>query len=222
MASPAFAAEADEPIDGPLIAEGAEIVPDSIGDAPSEGEEILQGVESIDEPNDDLDMPGQTDGPDLPDAVITGDDDISSPTGQYCGSPYNFAHISKNVKNTMATKYSTFAKNKTSSTVHWKFITKKSGTTEIGASISIGGEAKVLWLGKIKTEVTASAKKSWTSDLGVEVDGKVKPGKTVYGDYGIWKEKVYGYTARVQSNCTITNKQYMTVWAPYREGWVVS
>lgn len=28
--------------------------------------------------------------------------------------------------------------------------------------------------------------------------------------------------ARANSNCTVSNKQYMTVWAPYREGWVIS
>ncbi|MFJ3703894.1 MULTISPECIES: hypothetical protein [Streptomyces] len=220
-ATPALA-DTDVPVDAPVIAEGSSIVSDELGDAPSGGGEILNGVESIDELNEELDLPGQVDGPELPDEPLTGTEDLSSPTGQYCGSPYNFVRITKNLKNTMSVKYSTFVQNKRSSTMDWKFTTKRSGTTEIGGSITLGGEAKVLWLGKIKTEVTASAKKSWTSELGVEAYGKVKAGKTVYGDYGIKREKVYGYMARANSNCTVSNKQYMTVWAPYREGWVIS
>lgn len=220
-ASPALA-DTDVPVDAPVIAEGSTIVTDDLGDAPSGGGEILSGVESIDDLNEDLDLPTQVDGPELPDEPITGTEDLSSPTGLYCGNPYTFVHISRNLKNTMAVKYSTFVQNKRSSTMDFKFTTKKSGTTEIGASVSLSGEAKVLWLGKIKTEVTASAKKSWTSELGVEAYGKVKAHKTVYGDYGIKKEKVYGYIARVYSNCTVHNKQYMDVWAPYREGWVIS
>ncbi|MEU0029858.1 hypothetical protein [Streptomyces sp. NPDC006335] len=205
-----------------MIAEGSTIVPDELGDAPSGGGEILGGVESIDELNEEFDLPNQVDGPDLPDQPITGTEDLSSPTGQYCGRPYNFVHITRNLPNTMAVKYSTFVQNNRSTTMDWKFTTKRSGTTEIGASVTIGGEAKVLWLGKIKTEVTGSAKKSWTSELGVEAYGKVKAHKTVYGDYGIKKEKVYGYSAHVSSDCVISNKKYMTVWAPYREGWVIS
>jgi hypothetical protein len=220
-ASPALA-DTDVPVDAPVIAEGSTIVPDELGDAPSGGGEILSGVESIDELNEDLDLPNQVDGPDLPDQPITGTEDLSSPTGQYCGRPYDFVHITKNLKNTMAVKYSTFVQNNRSTTMDWKFTTKRSGTTEIGASVTIGAEAKVLWLGKIKTEVTASAKKSWTSELGVEAYGKVKAHKTVYGDYGIKKEKVYGYSAHVSSDCVISNKRFMTVWAPYREGWVIS
>lgn len=219
--SPAFA-DTDVPVDDPVIAEGSEIVPDEIGDAPSDGEEILDGVESIDELNEELDLPSQADGPELPDAVITGDDDISSPSGQYCGAPYNFVHVTRNLANTMSVKYSTFVQNKRSTTMDWKFTTKRSGTTEIGGSFTLSTEAKVLWLGKVKTDYQVSAKKSWTSELGVEAYGKVKAGKTVYGDYGIKKEKLYGYMARVGSDCTITNKKYNTIWAPYREGWVIS
>ncbi|WP_369170499.1 hypothetical protein AB5J49_22995 [Streptomyces sp. R28] len=33
------------------------------------------------------------------------------------------------------------------------------------------------------------------------------------------KENVYGYVATQYSNCKISDKQYMSVWAPYREGW---
>jgi hypothetical protein len=43
----------------------------------------------------------------------------------------------------------------------------------------------------------------------------------VYGDYGIMKENVYGYTAYRYSNCRTGDKKCTTVWAPYREGWVI-
>ncbi|MER5890293.1 hypothetical protein ABT160_41240 [Streptomyces sp. NPDC001941] len=218
-ASPALA---DTPIDAPVIAEGSTITPGEIGDAPSGGGEVLNGVESLDELNEDLALPGEADGPELPDEPLTGVEDLSSPTGQYCGSPYNFVRITRNLANTMSVKYSTFVQNNRKTAMDWKFTTKRSGTSEIGGSVSLSGEAKVLWLGKIKTEVTAAAKKSWTSDLGVEANGSVRAGRTVYGEYGIKLEKVYGYMARVNSNCTISNKQYLNVWAPYREGWVIN
>lgn len=36
------------------------------------------------------------------------------------------------------------------------------------------------------------------------------------------KENIYGYKAYLYSNCGTGTKQYMTAWAPYRGGWVVS
>ncbi|CAL9649455.1 MULTISPECIES: hypothetical protein [unclassified Streptomyces] len=56
----------------------------------------------------------------------------------------------------------------------------------------------------------------------VETYGKVPAKSIVYGDYGILKENVYGYKYHRGSACQKSNKQYMTVWAPYREGWRVS
>ncbi|MFD3874764.1 hypothetical protein [Streptomyces sp. NPDC058623] len=112
-------------------------------------------------------------------------DDISSPTGQYCGSPFNTVHIIRNTKNTMAVKYTTFVTNNTSSTQKFKFSSKKSGTTTLGASVTVGAEFKPLWFGAIEAEINASAERSWTSELGVEARGTVKARKTVYGKCGI-------------------------------------
>jgi hypothetical protein len=119
----------------------------------------------------------------------------------------------------MSVKYSTFVENKTPRTLGFKFTSKKSGTTEVGGSVTISAEMKVAVLGSIKGEINANAKKSWTSEIGVETSGDVPPKSIVYGDYGIMKEKVYGYKYHRGSACQKSNKQYMTVWAPYREGW---
>ncbi|KUJ70284.1 hypothetical protein ACZ90_05180 [Streptomyces albus subsp. albus] len=141
--------------------------------------------------------------------------------GRYCEPGYHVA-ISRNMKNTLAVKYSTFVRNDKSTSADFKFTSKKSGTTTIGTSVTVSGEVKILFLGKIKTEVNASASKSWTSELGIEVGGKVKAHSTVYGDYGIMKENVYGYRAYMYSNCELGQKQSMKIWAPYREGWILS
>ncbi|MFI8088547.1 hypothetical protein ACIF9R_09525 [Streptomyces sp. NPDC086080] len=128
--------------------------------------------------------------------------------------------VTKNKKNTMSVKYHTFVENKLPYAVDFKFTSKKSGTTEVGASVTVSGEIKVRILGSIKVEVNGSVKKSWTSELGIETYGKVRAKSTVYGDYGIRKENVYGYKYHRGSACQKSNKQYMTAWAPYKEGWV--
>ncbi len=68
----------------------------------------------------------------------------------------------------------------------------------MGALITVSGEVKVLWLGKVKAH------------------------STVKGDYGIMKENVYGYVATRYGNCQLSDKQCMNVWAPYPEGWRLS
>ncbi|MFE6769873.1 hypothetical protein ACIQU8_15570 [Streptomyces griseus] len=122
----------------------------------------------------------------------------------------------------MSVKYRTFVENKKSYAVDFKFSSKKSGTTEVGASVTISADIGVKILGSIKAEVQANAKKSWTSEIGIEAYGTVKAKSTVKGDYGIGKENVYGYKYHRGSACQKSNKQYMTAWAPYREGWVIS
>ncbi|KES03785.1 hypothetical protein BU52_28525 [Streptomyces toyocaensis] len=72
---------------------------------------------------------------------------------------------------------------------------------------------------KISHYISTVCPVSWTSEIGVETSGDVPPKSIVYGDYGIMKEKVYGYKYHRGSACQKSHKQYMTVWAPYREGW---
>ncbi|MFD3875154.1 hypothetical protein, partial [Streptomyces sp. NPDC058623] len=118
---PGGSGEVQKVVDEPLVADGAAIEPGSITDEPaSAGEPVLDGIESIDELEEDAEVPGQALGADRPDPVFTGVDDISSPTGQYCGSPFNTVHIIRNTKNTMAVKYTTFVTNNTSSTQKFK------------------------------------------------------------------------------------------------------
>ncbi|MEV6756780.1 hypothetical protein [Streptomyces sp. NPDC051214] len=162
--------------------------------------------------DEDLPIPGEADGPDL--------GDEKNPTSEQCPTG-PFVHVTQNLKNTTSVKYSTYAKNNSGSSIGYKFTSKRSGTTTWGASISVTGEIKLKWLGKIETTLQGSVEKSWTSELGVETSGKVKPHKTVRGDYGIKKEKVYGYSATRYTNCSAGNKKYMEFWAPYREGWTI-
>ncbi|MEV8597816.1 hypothetical protein [Streptomyces sp. NPDC052012] len=213
---PAFAADSPGGVGAPLTANGAEVVPGTVTEAPKAApqEEAATGVDSETPLEEDLPIPGEVDGPDLPAEPKT-------PMADYCGHGKYFAHITKNKKNTMSVKYATYVKNDKSYTIDFKFTSKKSGTTKIGSSVTISSEFKVMWLGKIKADVNANAEKSWTSELGIEAGGKVKPKSTVYGDYGIMKENVAGYTAYRYSNCEIGQKKNMTVWAPYREGWVI-
>ncbi|MEG8281316.1 hypothetical protein [Streptomyces sp. AHA2] len=213
---PAFAADSPDGIGAPLIASGADVVPGTVSQSESAApeEEAATGVDSEAPLEEDLPIPGEEDGPDLIEEPKT-------PLGNYCGPGKYFVHITKNKKNTMSVKYSTFVKNNKSYAIDYKFISKKAGTTLIGASVSISSEFKAMWLGKIEAEVNVKAEKSWTSEIGIETYGKVKARSTVYGDYGIMKENVAGYTAYRYSNCEIGQKKNMTVWAPYREGWVV-
>ncbi|MFF3886998.1 hypothetical protein [Streptomyces sp. NPDC001914] len=171
------------------------------------------GTESDAALNEDLPIPGETAESDMPPA--------KTPMSNQC-DPEWFFHVTQNKKNTMSVKYHTYVQNKKDYAIDFKFSSKKSGTTEVGASLTVSGETKVMILGKIKVDVNASVKHSWTSELGIETSGKVKAHSTVNGDYGIMKENVYGYKAYRYSNCGTGTKQYMTAWAPYREGWVVS
>jgi hypothetical protein len=179
--------------------------------------ETLVTVESTDgELKEDLPLPGE------PEATKLPDEEPGFTTQRLECTPGWAFKITQNKKNTMSVKYHTFVENRLPYAVDFKFTSKKSGTTEIGASVTVSGETKVLILGAIKVEVNASAKKSWTSELGVEAYGKVKAKSTVKGDYGISKENVYGYKYHRGSACQKSNKQYMTAWAPYREGWVIT
>jgi hypothetical protein len=151
-------------------------------------------------PTPSADIPSEADVTAKPvqDTKPSGDD--LRPNATHCDSS-KVVKITSNLKNDMAVKYSTFVKNNTSGPIDFKFTSKKSGTTTIGGSVTFSGEVKMLWLGKIKTEAQANA--------------------TVYGDYGIMKENIYGYFYSIYSNCTVSPKTYAKVWAPYREGWVV-
>ncbi|MEU4897547.1 hypothetical protein AB0B12_34700 [Streptomyces sp. NPDC044780] len=216
--SPALAGEsgADPTIvDLPVTADGAEVEPGSVTDTPLEGPETEIGTDSTEALEEDLPIPGEVDGPDLEAEDV-------QPMGDPGCTPGGMVRITRNVKNTMSVKYSTFIQNKKSYKIDFKFTSKKSGTTTVGSSVTVSSEFKLLWLSKIKVDVNASAQKSWTSELGVETGGKVKAHSTVYGDYGIKKENIYGYTGTRYSNCEIGDKRYMKAWAPYREGWVIS
>lgn len=200
------------------VADGAAVVPGSVTDHPAAN--AVSGQDSTEGLNEDADIPSEADVTAKPvqDSKPSGDD--LRPNATHCDSS-KVVKITSNLKNDMAVKYSTFVKNNTSGPIDFKFTSKKSGTTTIGGSVTFSGEVKMLWLGKIKTEVQANASKSWTSELGVETGGKVKAHSTVYGDYGIMKENIYGYFYSIYSNCTVSPKTYAKVWAPYREGWVV-
>ncbi|WP_409240561.1 hypothetical protein [Streptomyces sp. PA5.6] len=214
MGSSAAAFASDSPIGPPAVADGTAVDPGTVTDAPASGADVLEGADAGAALEEDQPIPGETDGPDL------GDGD-NGPTSEDCPRG-PFVHITRNLKNTTSVKYSTFAKNDTGSTKDFKFTSKRSGTTTVGASFTLSAEFKVRWVGKIKADLQGSASHSWTSELGVEIGGKVKAHKTVYGDYGIRKERVYGYQAFRNTNCSVSNKHFLTVWAPYREGWALS
>ncbi|MCX4764619.1 hypothetical protein OG562_27365 [Streptomyces sp. NBC_01275] len=174
----------------------------------------VAGVQSDEVLDEDLPIPGEVDGPTFQEPQYSAD--------SHCSVTGPFVHITKNVKNTMSVKYSTYVTNNKSYAIDYNFSSQKSGTTTIGASVTISAEYKVLWLGKIKADINASASKSWTSSLNVGTSGQVKAHSTVTGDYGIMKENIQGYTATLNGDCSVTNKKNMTVWAPYREGWEVN
>lgn len=185
-------------------------------------DEALVGVEMDEnELDDNLPVLGEPEDAIVPDGEPSEKEPDASTQGLQC-KPGWFFKITQNRTNTMDVKYHTFVQNKTSRTIDFKFTSKKSGTTEVGGSVSLSGEMKVAVLGAIKAEINVSAKKSWTSEIGIETAGKVPAKSTAYGDYGILKENVYGYKYHRGSACQKSNKQYMTVWAPYREGWRVS
>ncbi|MFC5660194.1 hypothetical protein [Streptomyces nogalater] len=221
-AVPAFAA--DEPTAGtsrvapPVVTDDAPVEPGSVTGNPSAG--AVTGSDASGALEEDAPIPGETEEViETTDPVFPGKPgDELFPDGLVCERE-RFVHVTNNTQNTMSVKYKTFVKNDLSYSVDFKFTSKKSGTTTMGASVTVSGEIKVLWLGKLKVDVNGNVSKSWTSELGIETGGKVKAHSTVKGDYGIMKENVYGYVATQYSNCKIGDKQYMNVWAPYREGW---
>ncbi|GAB2778561.1 hypothetical protein GCM10027073_08930 [Streptomyces chlorus] len=199
--------------------------PHAIASAASEDlptDEVLVGVEvEGQELDEDLPIPGEPEDTVVPDVDLPDKEPDNLPHGIEC-KPGWFFKITENKKNTMSVKYNTFAENTSSRSLSFKFTSKKSGTTEVGGSVTLSSEVKVAVLGSIKAEINANAKKSWTSEIGVEIYGSIPAKSIVYGDYGILKEKVYGYKYYRGSACQKANKQNMTVWAPYREGWRVS
>ncbi|MFP3991413.1 hypothetical protein U9R90_28890 [Streptomyces sp. E11-3] len=190
------------------------------GDSPS-AEETLAGTEAGQHDlEEDLPIPGEPEETTLPDVDLKGKEPEFSTQGLQCRPGWEFT-ITKNKKNTMSVKYHTAVKNTKSYPINFKFTSKKSGTTQIGASLTVSGELKAGIFAAIKTEINASVSKSWTSELGIEASGKVKARSTVKGDYGIFKENVYGYKYYRGSACQKSSKKYMKAWAPYREGWVI-
>ncbi|MET9893101.1 hypothetical protein ABZZ47_23375 [Streptomyces sp. NPDC006465] len=221
---PAFAAEGPTAgtsrVAPPMVTDDAPVEPGSVTSNPSAG--AVTGSDSGGALEEDAPIPGETEVTTDPvDPKFPGKPgDELFPDATRCETS-RLVHITKNTKNTMSVKDKTFVKNDMSYPVDFKFTSKKSGTTTIGTSVTVSGEIKVLWLGKLKVDVNGNASKSWTSDLGVETGGKVKAHSTVKGDYGIMKENVQGYAAMQYGNCRIGDKQYMNIWAPYREGWRV-
>ncbi len=193
----------------PALADDFEAQPPAVDSATA-----VTGVESDEPLQEDLAIQGEVDGPKL--------SEPNSSPGSHCSEGGPFVHITQNVKNTMSVKYSTYVTNNKSYAIDYTFTSQRSGTTTIGASLTLSGEFKVMWLGKIKAEVNANASKSWTSSLNVGTSGKVQAHSTVTGDYGIMKENIKGYTATLNGDCSVTNKKNMTVWAPYREGWEIN
>ncbi|WP_150494713.1 hypothetical protein [Streptomyces kanamyceticus] len=213
MGSSATAFASDSPVAPPMTADGAAVEPGTVTGSPASGADVATGADADATLEEDQPIPGETDGPDL------GEGD-KGPASEDCPQG-PFVHITRNLKNTTSVKYSTFAKNNKGYSLDFKFTSKRSGTTTYGASLTLSSDFKVRWLGEIKAELQGSAEKSWTSELGVETGGKVKAHSTVYGDYGIRKEKVYGYYGTRYRNCSVGHKQYVTFWAPYREGWTI-
>jgi hypothetical protein len=133
---PAFAGESAQEPSPVLTAEGAGVVPGTVTGAPAAGSEVELGVDSEAPLEEDLPIPGETDGPELLGP--------KEPMSEYCGPGHYFAHITKNKKNTMSVKDATFVKNKKSRTMDFKFVSKKSGTTLVGGSVTLSGEFKAM------------------------------------------------------------------------------
>ncbi|MFI8422277.1 hypothetical protein [Streptomyces sp. NPDC085479] len=140
------------------------------------------------------------------------------PQAEHC-QPGTRAVISSNTANTLDVKYRTSVTNDNDVTQNFKFISKKSGTTTYGLSITVSTELKAGIFGKIAAEINGTVEKSKTAETGEEVWGTVKPHSTIKGDYGNWKENVSGWTAYQYSNCSYGSKTYFNAWAPYRTNW---
>ncbi|WP_157846339.1 hypothetical protein [Streptomyces anulatus] len=96
-------------------------------------DEMLVGVDVEGrELEEDLPVPGE------PEDTVTPEADLPDvePERIEC-KPGWFFKITRNKKNTMSVKYSTFVENKTSRTLDFKFTSKKSGTTEVGGSVTM-------------------------------------------------------------------------------------
>ncbi|MCG7525462.1 hypothetical protein MHW47_13530 [Streptomyces sp. OfavH-34-F] len=72
-----------------------------------------------------------------------------------------FFHIRRNLKNARAVKYHVYAQNKKGYSISFKFTSKKSGTTTIGASVTVSEETKVMLLGAIKAGPVSPRPTSW-------------------------------------------------------------
>ncbi|MEV5530828.1 hypothetical protein [Streptomyces prunicolor] len=223
-AAPALASDTDTSVDNPLTSSTAPVEPGSVTEDPATSGEVLEGIESTTTEGETAEIPGETDtAGEVDDPIYTGKPDPEDPlNSEYCGPSTGFVQITKNTKNTLSVADSTFVTNNKSYSLDFKFTSKKSNTFTLGASLAIGVEWKALWFSKIHATITGSVQKSWTTEIGVEVSGKVLAHSTVYGKYGAKMERVYGYTGTRYSNCQVGNKQYMNVWAPRGEGWVIS
>ncbi|MFD5323529.1 hypothetical protein [Streptomyces sp. NPDC127092] len=66
----------------------------------------------------------------------------------------------------------------------------KSDTLEVGAQLTVGMDADY-FVGKINTELSISAKSSWTSSVGLQTNITSPPHEITYVYFGIFTERVY-------------------------------
>ncbi|MGW0735125.1 hypothetical protein [Streptomyces sp. NPDC002851] len=123
-----------------------------------------------------------------------------------------------NTSNSMTVAYRTFVKNQTGKTQSYKFTSKRSKTSSFKVEATISASMKAWVFAEVKGEINSGIEKSWTSEIGIEAYGKVKPHHTMYGNYGIMRENFKLRQKVRYSNCK-EGYVYRPGRAPYREGW---
>lgn len=153
--------------------------------------------------------------------TATGDAGMNYPGGQLCDNPGpKYVAKSKSGQYIAAIGPSNSNYNNTSSPMDMTFTAQASGT--VGVSLSAELETSVSFMvaaEKAKFGGTLSA--SLHAGLSNAVHPTAKPHTRITATYGVWRQKIYGETYRLYSNCKITNDHSITSYTPVRVGWYV-
>ncbi|MCX4608282.1 hypothetical protein O1M63_11660 [Streptomyces mirabilis] len=158
-----------------------------------------------------------------PDATPTATENpnMNHPGGEICDNPgAKYVAKSKAGEYISAIGPSNSNYNGTSRDMDMTFTAQASGT--VGVSLSAELETSVSFMvAAEKAKFGGTLSVSLTAGLTNSVHPTAAPHTRITATYGVWRQKIFGETYHLYSNCRISNDHAITSYTPLRVGWYV-